>query len=144
MHTLVVTPLPPCLLHCVVLIVQADAVIQPKNTPTLTSDMGTGLFLEADSLLFNTTVNGWKKEGRKRREGEQEMGRVMREHLGKSQPTTHPYDIISSSVSHCFSLCCVCLCTCVQMLHLWWDCAPKNMFLCMCTVYVWTKKKCRC
>ena len=51
-----------------------------KNTHTMPR-MGTGLFLEADSLGFNTTIKGWKKEGRKRRKGEEEMSRVMREHL---------------------------------------------------------------
>lgn len=60
-----------------------------KNTPS-DHNMGTGLFLEADSFHLNTTVNGWKEEERKGRKGEEEMSRMMREHLARGQPKTHP------------------------------------------------------
>lgn len=68
-HTLLhLTPLLPCLVHC------ACCPGVPKHTHTQThthrpGTWGRGLCLEADSPRFNIAVNGWKKEGRKRKKG---------------------------------------------------------------------------
>lgn len=40
-----------------------------KCRHTQSRKMWMGLFLEADSLHFSATINGWKKEGRKRMRG---------------------------------------------------------------------------
>lgn len=40
-----------------------------KSRHTQSRNMWMGLFLEADSLHFSTTIYGWKKEGRKRMRG---------------------------------------------------------------------------